>query len=127
MVYVPRLQTWTLPSPFLVLMYHLITESDGLQVVQWLLLTAASLTLNLSQWVHHGHMHIQVVSLLKTFLANLARELQVGLRLVLCHVVFKRRTLATLEATHFTPKTKHFEKMFINAAKISKHLKHNEI
>lgn len=77
-----------LPSPFLVLMGHLTGQRDGLQVIQRLLLAAASLALHLSQWVHHRHVHVQVVGLLKTFLANLARKLQVCLCLVLGHVVF---------------------------------------
>lgn len=39
--------------------------------------------------------------LLKAFLANDARKLQVGFGLVFRHVVFERRALATLEAAHF--------------------------
>lgn len=69
-------------------MDHLAAQRDGLQVIQRLLLPAVSLTLDLSQWVHHRHVHVQVVGLLETFLANLARKLQVGLCLVLGHVVF---------------------------------------
>lgn len=76
------------PSPLLVLVDHLAAQRDGLQVIQGLLLAAASLTLHLGQRVHHGHVHVQVVGLLKTLLAYLARKLQVGLCLVLGHVVF---------------------------------------
>ena len=39
--------------------------------------------------VHHGHVHVEVVRLLKAFAALLARELQLRLRLVLGHVIFE--------------------------------------
>lgn len=96
----------SLPSPLLVLMRRLAAQRDGLQVVERLLLAAASLTLHVRQRVHHRHVDVQVVSLLEALLANLAGELQVGLRLVLGHVVFQRGSLATLEAAHFAPKVK---------------------
>lgn len=60
-------------SPVLVLLNHLPSQSDGVQVgEEWLLLlllllTAASLNLGLSQRVDHGHVDVQVVGLLETF------------------------------------------------------------
>lgn len=89
------------PSPLLVLVDHVAAQRDGLQVIQGLLLAAASLTLHLGERVHHRHVHVQVVGLLETFLAYLARKLQVGLCLVLGHVVFQGGSLATLEAADF--------------------------
>lgn len=96
-----------LRSPLLVLVDHLAAQRDGLQVIEQLLLAAASLTLHLSQGVHHRHVHVQVVRLLKALLADLARKLQVGLCLVLGHVVLERGSLATLEAAHFASKIKY--------------------
>lgn len=96
----------SLPSPLLVLMRHLAAQRDGLQVVERRLLVAASLALHVRQRVHHGHVDVQVVSLLETLLADLTRKLQVGLRLVLGHVVLQGGSLATLEAAHFAPKIK---------------------
>lgn len=91
-------------SSVLVLLNHLPGQSDGVQVgVKRLrLFAAASLNLRLCQRVDHGHVDVQVVSLLETFAAQQTRKLQVGLRLVFGHVVFQRRALATLETTHLT-------------------------
>lgn len=81
----------SLPSSVLVLLNHLPGQSDGVQVGverRLLLLTAASLSLGLSQRVDHRHVDVQVVGLLETFPAHQARKLQVGLCLVFGHVVF---------------------------------------
>lgn len=71
-------------SPVLVLL------GDCVQVLQRLLLLPLRVgaRLALSQRVDHGHVHVEVVRLLKAFLANEAREFQVCFRLVLRHVVF---------------------------------------
>lgn len=53
--------------------------------------------------MHHGHVDIEIVGLFETLAAKRAGELQVGLGLVLGHVVLERGSLATLEPTHFTP------------------------
>lgn len=51
----------------------------------------------------HGHVDVEVVGLLKTLPTHDAGKLQVSLCLVFGHVIFERRSLSTLEATHFTP------------------------
>lgn len=80
-------------SPVLVLLNHLPSQSDGVQVGEerllLLLLTASSLNLGLGQRVDHGHVDVQVVGLLETFPTKQASKFQVSLCLVFGHVVFK--------------------------------------
>lgn len=53
--------------------------------------------------MHHGHVHVEVVSLLEALPALVAGELQLGLGFVFGHVVLEGRALAALEATDLTP------------------------
>jgi len=64
---------------------------------------SAALHRGLDERVHHGHVDVQVVRLLEALPAHRARELQLGLRLVLGHVVLQGRSLAALEPAHLAP------------------------
>lgn len=61
------------------------------------------LVLSLSQWVDHGHVHIEVVSLLKPPAALVTGKVQLRLCLVLGHVVLEGCPLPALEPAHLTP------------------------
>lgn len=89
-------------SPVLLLLPPLPAQSQCVQLRVGRLLAAPSLDLGLDQRVHHGHVDVQVVGLLEALPAHQARKVQVRLRLVFGHVVFKRCSLATLETAHLT-------------------------
>lgn len=99
-----------LSSSVLLVLHHLPRQRDRGQIrvrrrrrLLLLLLdatTAASRSLSLSQRVDHGHVDVEVVRLLEALPADHALELQVGLGLVLGHVVLQGRSLPTLEAAH---------------------------
>lgn len=59
--------------------------------------------LGLGQRMHHGHMHVEVVRLLKPPAALVTGEVQLSLCFVLGHVVLKGCPLSALEATDLTP------------------------
>ena len=60
-------------------------------------------TAALRERVHHGHVDIEVVGLFETLAAQRAGKVQVGLGLVLGHVVLEGGPLAALEPTNLTP------------------------
>lgn len=66
-------------------------------------LQGRGLVLALRQRVHHGHVDVEVVGLLKPPAALVTGEVQLSLGLVLGHVVFQRCPLPALEPTDFTP------------------------
>lgn len=84
-------------SSVLVLLERLSSETDGL------LPAGALLDLGQNQRVDHGHVDVQVVGLLEALPAHQTLKVQVGLGLVLGHVILQGRSLAALEPTHLTP------------------------
>lgn len=85
--------------------FHRLAFSGSLGGVWWRLqpwLGCLGFVLSLGQRVHHGHVNIEVVSLLKTLPTLVAGKLQLSLCFVFSHMVLQGCSLSTLEATDLT-------------------------